>query len=90
MLAWNESVDSVEQPDKVALRIDELTDLDRLHHLVGAHEALACQPLRLGQSGLDVGHPDVEGDVPAVALRARSDSAADPDAIGTLAWGMVP
>src|SRR6185295_6185451 len=72
-------------PDEVALRVGELAQHDHPHDVLGAHHALPAEALGLLQRFLDVGHGDVEGDVPAVALRALADAAADADvAVGGL------
>jgi hypothetical protein len=55
----------------------------RAGNLVRAHQALPAEALRLGERGLDVGHLDVEGDVPGVALDAAdaADAAASADSL---------
>ena len=76
----------VHDPDEVALRVGELAEDDHAHDVLGAHHALPAEALGLLQRLLDVRHGDVEGDVPAVALGALADAAADP---GVAVRGLV-
>src|SRR5436190_4921098 len=66
----------------MALGVGELAQADLSVSgldLLGAHHALAAEPLRLDERRLDVLDPDVEGDVAPVAVRALADAAADAD-----------
>src|SRR5574341_1573083 len=73
---------ALHQADDVTLGIGELADLELVRYLVRAHQPPAAEALSPRERGLHVGHLDVEGDVPGIPLRSRSDAAADPNAVG--------